>query len=317
MDAPSLWAGLVWPLLRLVCYISIGLFVANLIESLNWTHAMAKLATPLIRLGRLKDVTGASFSMAFFSGVAANTMLSESFDKGDLSKKELILSNLFNSLPTYFLHMPTMLFITMPFIGTAAFLYVGLTFVAAILRTVCIVLLGRLILPPLPEGCVVCKLNEEREKGFIAALKKTWKRFLKRIRKILLFTVPIYIGIYYLNRYGGFEWMQEFISEHLGLLSFLPPAAVGIVVFHVAAEFTAGLAAAGALLQGGGLEVREVVLALLVGNVLSSPMRAFRHQFPYYAGIFRPKMALNLIIYNQALRVASVMLIGLAYFFLG
>jgi hypothetical protein len=78
-------------------------------------------------------------------------------------------------------------------------------------------------------------------------------------------------------------------------------------------EFTAGLAAAGALIHDGGLTAHQIVLALLAGNVLSSPMRAMRHQFPYYAGIFPAGMALRLIVFNQSLRVVSVILVATAY----
>lgn len=317
MDFYTVWSGLLWPLIRLILFISLGMFIANMIEALNWTRAMGKLASPLVRLGRLKDISGASFSLAFFSGVSANSMLSESYDQGKLTKKELIFSNLFNSLPTYFLHLPTMFFITLPFIGSAAVVYVGLTLLAAFMRTAFIVLMGRFMLPKPDQACVLCLLEEDRARGFKAAAKKSWVRFKKRIKKVLLFTVPIYVAIFFLNRYGAFKALEGFLSEHVGLLSFLPPEALSIVVFHVAAEFTAGLAMAGALLDGGGLGVREVVLALLAGNVLSSPMRAFRHQFPYYAGIFKPRMALNLIVYNQTLRVCSVALVGVGYFFLG
>jgi len=103
------------------------------------------------------------------------------------------------------------------------------------------------------------------------------------------------------------------MAEHISFLSWLPPQAMGIVVFHMAAETTAGYAAAGALVQTGGLTVKELVLALLVGNILSSPVRAVRHQFPYYAGIFKPALALNLIVSNQALRAASITLVLAAY----
>lgn len=317
MDILTLWNGLGWPLIRLIIFISIGLLIANFIEALNWTRAMAKLAAPLTRVGRLKDITGASFSMAFFSGIAANSMLSEAHAKGKLNEKELVLSNMFNSLPTYFTHLPTMFFITLPFIGGAAVLYVGLTFFSAILRTLCIVLLGRFLLPPLPEGCITCVLDEERSTGLREAAKKSWVRFKKRIRRVVLYTVPIYIVLYILRQAGLFEWLEAAIAEHVGFLSFLPPEAISIVVFHVAAEFTAGLAAAGVLLDGGGLGVQEVVMALLVGNILSTPMRAFRHQFPYYAGIFAPRLALKLIVYNQILRNASVLVVAVLFYFFG
>lgn len=315
LDLPLLWNGLFFPLIRLMVFISLGLMVGNFIESLNWTRAVAKLAEPLIRTARLKDISGASFSLAFFSGVAANTMLAEAYEKGNLTRRELVFSNLFNSLPTYFLHLPTVFFITAPFIAEAAFAYVGLTAFAALLRTAFIVLLGRIMLPPLPEGCVVCLLTDEdsKQNRWRTALDKTWKRFKKRLPKIMYITTPIYTAFFLLKEFGAMDWLERFMAEHVSLLSWLEPQALGIIAFHMVGEFTAGLAAAGALISDGGLSTQQIVIALLVGNVLSSPMRAMRHQFPYYAGIFPAGMALRLIVYNQALRVISVILVAIVY----
>jgi hypothetical protein len=315
LDPHLLWNGLGWPLIRLTFFISLGLMVGNFIESLNWTRSVARLAEPLIRTARLKDISGASFSLAFFSGVAANTMLAEAYEKGDLTRRELVFSNLFNSLPTYFLHLPTVFFITAPFIAEAAFAYVGLTAFAALLRTAFIVLLGRVMLPPLPEGCVVCLLDDEEQPAnrWRTALKKTWQRFKKRLPKIMYITAPIYAGFFLLKQYGAIEWLEGFMAEHVSLLAWLEPQALSIVAFHMVGEFTAGLAAAGALISDGGLSTQQIVIALLAGNVLSSPMRAMRHQFPYYAGIFPAGMALRLIVYNQSLRVLSVLLVAVGY----
>ncbi len=311
---PTLWNGLFWPLIRLTFFISVGLFVGNLIESLHWTRHAAKIAEPLARRARLKDISAASFSMAFFSGITANTMLSEAHERGDISDRELILSNLFNSLPTYFLHLPTIFFIAAPFIGGAATIYVGLTAFAAVLRTIAITISGRYLLPPLEEGCIPCKLEEmekKRKKG--SAFKKTWKRFKKRLPKVLYLTAPIYTLFFVFKQLGMFAWLQGLMAGNVSFFSFLPPEALGIVAFHMAAEFTAGLAAAGALIADSGLTDTQVVLALMLGNVLSSPMRAFRHQFPYYAGIFKPRMAMKLILFNQVTRALTIALVGVTY----
>lgn len=311
----TLWHGLGQPLIRLVFFISLGLIVANLIESLNWTHGVARVATPLVRLGHLSETTGASFSMAFFSSVAANTMLSEAYDQGAISKRELIFANLFNSLPTFFLHLPTLFFIAAPLIKQTAFLYVGLTMSAAGIRTAVIIILGRLILTVKETNCVSCLLAQEKTK-WRSALTKTWDRFRKRINKILIFTIPIYTLIFLLNQYGLFEVIEKAISRHLSFLAWLQPQSVGIVALQLTAELAAGLAAAGALLDSGGLNSREVVLALLAGNVLSSPMRAIRHQLPFYSGIFRPRLAVELIFYNQLFRTGSIVLVAAIYYFL-
>ena len=313
LSAAVLWNGLAVPLSRLLLSVSVGLFLGTLIEALHWTRAVAKVAQPLVRLGRLKDVAGASFSLAFFSGAAANTMLAEAYEQGEITKREVTLSDLYNSLPTYFLHLPTLFFIAAPFIGPAAVLYVGLTVLAALLRTLGIVLLGRLTLPPLPDGCVACLLTDDPKWNWRAALDKTWKRFKKRLPRMVLYTVPIYVVFFFLKRWGAFDALEAAMAEHVSFLSWLPPQAMSIIVFHMAAETTAGYAAAGALVQTGGLTVKELVLALLVGNILSSPVRAIRHQFPYYAGIFKPALALNLILSNQTLRAVSIALVALGY----
>jgi hypothetical protein len=312
-----LWHDLLWPLLRLLGLLSVSLFFATLVESLNWTSRMAALFRPLLRLGNLSDIASASFTMALFSGISANTMLAEAYEQKNISKKELILANLFNSLPTYFLHLPTVSFITAPMIKGAAIIYVGLTLGAALLRTVFILVASRFILPQPVRGeeLPVAGPNGKRG-GWKAVFKKCWNRFHKRIRAIASFTVPIYIIIFWLQRAGVFMAVERWMADSFSFLSWLSPEAMGIITLQIAAEFTAGLAAAGALLEAGNMSYREIILALLVGNILSSPIRAIRHQFPYYAGIFKPKVAAELIFYNQLFRVGSLMIMGWIYFFL-
>ena len=312
----SLWHGLGWPLIRLVASVSMGLLFANFIEALNWTRGLALLARPLIRLGNLSETAGASFSTAFFSGVGSNTILAEAYDQGRLNKKELVLANLFNSLPNYFIHLPTVFFLTAPLIKMAAFLYVGLTLLAALLRTALVLVAGRFLLAPRAGGDLDAALAAHRPLTLRQAVDKAWKRFRKRIRKIILFTVPIYTCIYLLQKIGLFRWLEHMLTEHLTLLSWLDPRSFGIVAAHVAAEFAAGLAVAGALIEAGTLDARQVVLALLVGNVLASPARTFRHQYPYYAGIFSPRLAAELVFCSQAFRIGSVIAVGIGYYWI-
>ncbi len=314
MDVVLLWNELGFPLLKLILFMAIGLGFANFIEALNWTHKVAKLATPLIRLGHLSPISGASFSMAFFSGVSANSMLSEAYAAGQINKKELICSNLFNSLPTYFLHLPTLFFITAPLIKGAALIYVGLTLLAAVLRTVVTLGVARMLLPQ--RISVDAVVQKQRARSVKESLSLSWSRLCRRMKKIICFTVPIYTVIFIIQRWGGFAILEQFMADHVGFLSWLHPQSLGIIVLHLAAEFTAGLAVAGALLDSGTMEYRDIVLALLVGNVLSSPVRAVRHQLPYYTGIFPAKIALELIVYNQSFRLISIVVVSVGYYYL-
>lgn len=311
----AIWPQVILPIIRITFFITLGLFIANLIESLNWTHRLAVLARPLIRIGRLSAVTGASFSVAFFSGVSANTMLAEAFDKGQMTRKELILANLFNSLPRFFLHLPTVFFLTAPLIKMGAVLYVGLTFSAAILQTILVVLAGRLLLPANDGSCAAAPPHHGKT-GWKEAVQKSIRRLKKRIVKIMSFMIPVYLLFFLFNRYGLFTAVEGFIAEKAWFLSWLNPQSLGIVVLHVTAEFSAGLAAAGALLAANSLTIKEVVMALLVGNILSTPIRAIRHQLPYYTGIYSPQLALQLVGVSQTARAFCVILVAVVYYHL-
>ena len=251
--------------------------------------------------------------MAFFSGVSANTMLSEAYLEEKISKKELILANLFNSLPTYFLHLPTVFFITLPLLKGAAFIYIGLTLGAALLRTILIVIFSHFFLPRQKINNLQELKQPEEKRDKKQIWNRIFKRFKKRMKKIITYTVPIYIIIFFMHRIGMFRELETAMASYLSFIPWLTPQSMGIITLHIAAEFTAGLAAAGALLQEGAMSVREIVIALLIGNIISSPVRAIRHQFPYYAGIFQPKIATELIIYSQTFRVGSLIIMGAFY----
>ena len=90
----------------------------------------------------------------------------------------------------------------------------------------------------------------------------------------------------------------------------MPVEAMSIIVVSLMTEFTSGYAAAGALLKTGSLNVTQTVLALLVGNIISTPVRSFRHQMPVYMGIFNPSKGVKLMIMTQGFRVLSLMVAG-------
>lgn len=310
----DLWQSLGWPLLRILSGMAAGLLAASLLEALRWTRPLARLASPLTRLARLHPVAGAGFALAFVSPAAANGLLAASHDRGEISGRDLMLANLFNSLPAYLVHTPTIFLLTWPVLGMPAVTYVLLTLAAAAGRTAFTVLLGRCLLPPPPPGEPFSAQQEESAHGK-SALRKAWKRFLRRLPRLVCFTVPMYVLMSLLQRHGFFALAEQWMAAHLGWLSFLKPQAAGVIVLHLAAELGAALGAAGSMLQTGGLEPRDVVLALMAGNILSTPMRALRHQFPSYAGFYRPALALRLILANQGLRAASMLLVTLAYYY--
>lgn len=320
----TLLKKLLVPLVRLTLLISLGLVAGEAIEALGWTRAMAKLAAPLFRFSRLGDHCSAAFTTAFVSGVAANTLLVGYFRDDLITRRQMYMTNFINQLPAYFLHLPTTFFIVVPLTRSAGLLYFLLTFLAALLRTGLLLIYGHLFLPPLksvgdaadkaPETTPPDPLPKPSWKERTRALKQRLTgKFPRRMTRIAIWVVPIYVVVFILSATGMFDAARHWLARYV-TTTFVPMESLSVVILSFAAEFTSGFVAAGALLDAGVLTIKQTVLALVAGNILAFPMRALRHQLPRYIGIFAPKMGTELLLLGQLLRVLSLVAVAILFY---
>lgn len=307
----KLYRQLASPLLRLLIYMGAGLLVGQAIESLGWAARLGGLAAPLLRWGHLRRECGASFTAAFFSGIMANTMLITLYQEGKISRREMTLTYLLNSaLPVYLLHLPTTFFIILPLVKEAGLIYLGLTLSSAVLRTAVYLIYARFRLMAAPGGeSAAAGTVQERKEGLA---REIWGKFRQRFTRVILYTLPIYLFIFILNDGGFFKWLRDVTASHIAV-GFFPMEAASVVIFSVATEFTSGMAAAGAFLQAGTLTIHQTVLALVLGNIVATPIRALRHQLPSHMGIFSPKLGTEYLLLSQGLRLASLVLVAVPY----
>jgi hypothetical protein len=212
-------------------------------------------------------------------------------------------------LPVFLLHLPTTFFIILPLTREAGLIYLGLGLVAALLRSLGLLAYSRFRLPtPAWSPAAPPALPSERQ----TFIKDIWQKFRGRFSRIVLYTLPIYVFIFLLSEKGFFLWLREGAARWVAL-SFLPVEAASVVIFSVAAEFTSGMAAAGALLDAGALTVPQTVIALMLGSMVATPFRALRHQLPSHAGIFSPGLGGELLVLSQGLRILSLLLVLIPY----
>ena len=305
--------GLIIPLSRLLLYLGIGLFAGQAMESLGWAEKLAVPARPLMRISGLKDESGIAFVTAFASNLAANTLLMGYCREGRISQKEMTLTYLLNTgLPVFLVHLPTTFFIIAPLVKTAGLIYLGICLTAAGLKSALVLIYCRLTLDrttssgdytttPMPDPAS----KKSPRRGLVSAFKK-------RFARIVLYTAPIYVIIFLLNQLGFFEYLRTALAHSLSL-SFFPVESASVVIVTLAAEFTSGAAAAGALLDGGVLTIKQTVLALIIGTIAATPIRALRHQLPSQAGIFSPSLALKQLCLSQALRIGTIIMVAAPY----
>jgi hypothetical protein len=252
---------------------------------------------------------GAVFTTAFFSGTTSLSILMSFYQEGKLSRREITLSVLLNTFPSFFLHLPTTFFIILPLVGKAGAIYLLLTFAAALLR-LCVVLTWTHFALPKSDGYVHEKKTKEHNWKIL--LRKTGKKFKTRITRILIIVLPVYLIIVLISDMGFFLWLRQIFARGFSSL-FVPVEAMSIVVFSLVAEFTSGYAAAGAMLDAGSLNIFQTVMALLLGNIIAAPVRALRHQMPYYMGIFTPGLGIRLMLASQGFRIGSLIIAGFIY----
>jgi hypothetical protein len=309
MDFWKVWERLIGPLLKLSLLIGVGLFAALVIEAAGWTDCLSVLARPFMKWGHLSREMGSAFTTAFFSGTAALAMLATFHRDGVMSRREVTLSVLLDTFPSYFLHLPVTFFVILPLVGKAGILYLLLTFGAAVLRFGAVLLYTRLTFPATQEVL-------QRERG----MPQTWKKLLgsafqklaTRLSRILRIVVPVYMLMLILGDFGFFVWLRKTLAFGVGS-TFFPVEGVSVVILSLVAEATSGYAAAGAMLESGTLSLAQTVLALLAGQIIGIPLRALRHQLPYFMGVFSPAMGVRLMLAAQTLRLFSLGLVTLAF----
>ena len=319
---------LLFPIIRLLFFISIGLAIGQIIEILGWTKKISIIARPIFKFSKLGDKCGAAFVSAFFSGVIANSMLVNFFKENKISRMQLFLSNYLNQLPAYFLHLPTTVFIVLPLTGFAGLLYFALTFSAVLLRFIMFLLFGRFYFASQsnselkdqasiarPETRPDSKPQNIKQEPLKTGLILK-EKLIPRMIGIFIWVIPIYTFVFMLNAYEIFDLLNNIVSNKIST-SIIPVESLTVVVISFAAEFTSGFAAAGALMEAGVLSTKETVIALLLGNIIAFPIRALRHQIPRYLGIFSPKMGLALLLTGQGFRIFSLIIVGSIYYMVG
>jgi hypothetical protein len=302
---------LVHPLVRLLCYLAAGLLIGQTVEALGWTRWLARLVSPLTRWGHLSDDSAGPFVASFVSGIVANTMLMGLFQETRITRRELVITYMVNNgLPIFLVHLPTTFVIAVSMAGGAGLVYLSITLTAACCRSIAALVYGRCKLPPPPYHRAV--IPDQLPPSRRAQISSIARAFRSRFVRLVLFTVPIYILVMLLNKWGLFAWLRVTTSQWVATDVF-PIEAGGVVIFALAAEFSSGMAAAGALMAEGALSVKQAAIALILGTIVATPVRAIRHQLPTHAGIFNLSLGSELLLLSQAARITSLLIVTAAY----
>ncbi len=283
-----------------------GVILGKVMEERRWTRFFRALTRPILKTAHLPPSCEGALVTSLVSGYAGDALLSLHYKEGELSTDQVILSSMILNLPLFLSFVPLLVGIVYPLMGWVGLVYIGCQILASSGLMVTAMAIGRLKLPP-----EVWEITLEEANNTMPPVLESLKRALKSgatiTFRIMLITAPVMGIVFYLVNVGFFERLQNALATHL-VFPGLPPAALTVSAAH-AFHIAGGAAVAGSLLQTELITSKEAVLAMLIGNAVGTPFRSLRLNFPRYAALYPPKLALAIILTSQGIRMVMVLII--------
>ncbi len=313
-----------WPrkgflLLELSLFIALGVVLAQVLEVSGVVRYLAIIAWPLTKLGKLEKQTAPAFLMAFQSGAIANSMLVSSRGDGSIDARELYTSVFVVSCLSLFAHLPTYVLPIGSVLGVEATVALfGVRLVAITMEILLVLIVSRFAVHPwlanrkqagsstiMPEQLAAA--DESRRKAEARIQRRggfwvtVWKRSRRTLTRLLLYLIPTYAVMAILEYSGFFRWLTK-AAPGLFQFSFLPAEST-VVIPAQAMSLYNGAAVAANFVDSGSITVQQAVLTILIGSMVTAPIRTMKHALPTYLAVLGPRAGLVMAVSAQILRI--------------
>ncbi len=297
----ALMYALYW-VARIVPVIAIGVLATSFAVNIGLMKKFDRLIKPLSSKANISTLSALSVVTCTFSTTAGYSMLSDGLNEKMISEREVIATTVISSFPSILSHFFTFFIpVVIPILGlTTGSIYVCIVGFAAFLKTCFGIFLARIWLkstyfssrPQLSDP--VRNPAEDKKSALNKSAKSTYK-LLKRIVPTMFITLFLVSAAMELNLFDSFSTILEPLTNILGLKS--------EVVLISATEIVntySGLILAGSLLDKGLITTKGVLIALLLGTVVSFSTRFVKHSLPLHVSLFGPKLGSKTVAVNAA-----------------
>jgi hypothetical protein len=292
-------------LIKIVPVIAIGIFAANLAVNLGLMRKFDGLIKPLSTKAKISGTSALAVVTCTFSSTAGYSMLSEGLDNKRIYEKEVIATSLISYFPGILSHLFTFFIpVVIPILGvTTGITYVVLRGFVALLKTCLGIFLARLWLndastlsnypqPLIPDSTIA--ITADRKQALDKSVSVTY-RMLKRIVPVMFITLFLVSVAMELGVFQSFSEILEPITTILGLES-----GIALISATEIVNTYSGMIIAGSFLDEGMISVNGVLIALMLGNVISFSTRFMKHSLPLHVSLFGPKLGGKIVTINGA-----------------
>ena len=309
--------ALYW-LFRVVPVVATGIFATSFAVNLGLMKKFSRLVEPLSSKAKISAVSALAVVTCTFSTTAGYSMLVDGLNKKVVSEQEVVATTLISSFPSILSHLFTFFIpVVIPILGlTTGAIYVCLVGLVALLKSCFGVFLARLWHSANPESSKSKLPNPQtpnpktpkpptpkpptpkpptsnlKQEALNKSARSTYK-MLKRVVPTMFVTLFLVSVAEELGLFESFSAVLQPLTSVLGLES----EVVLISATDVVNSYS-GLILAGSLLEGGRVTTRGVLVALLLGNVVSFSARFAKHSLPLHFSLFGPRLGSRTVAVN-------------------
>lgn len=307
MIVPVIYASLIYALswmAKIVPVIAIGIIATSFAVHIGLMRKLDRVITPLSRRANISTVSALSVVTCTFSTSAGYAMLVDGLNEDVISDREVIATTLISSFPSILSHLFSFFIpVVIPLLGfITGSIYVCLVGLVAFLKTCFGIVLARLWLNEVSPGeyrFAADNAPVETPRRALSKSARSASKMLARIVPTMFVTLFLVSVAMHLNLFESFSSLLEPLTTILGLES--------EVVLISATEIVntySGLILAGSLLDEGLITTRGVLIALLLGNVLSLSTKFVKHSLPLHVSLFGPTLGSKTVAINAATTLA-------------
>jgi len=274
----------------------ISLFGIELLMQKGLMRYLKPIGKPVARIANLPSESAVCFLSAIGSMIAAHTIAAGYYEDRKMTKKELILTGVLNTVPFHFKETLTyQLPIVLPLLGIRlCLIYIAAFWLTGVIKLFYVIAWGRLFIPktdrsddafslnecdPMDPDCVPRTLKE--------VLKDTWNTRKKMFIRMITLLVSVTFLVQILLESGLLSWFETLIVPLTTFFNL--PASVVVPISAYTFSPTVGITSMSNLLNQVIVTPYQAIVSLMAGSLLMIPVTRLRRTLPRYTSIYGVK----------------------------
>jgi len=320
-------------LIRTTILMAAGVIVANIAMESNLLASLARPIGLLTRASKLPESCTASIFACMISPAAGKSALSEFYRRGEVGKRETILTILISTFPVvlgeslFRVQAPIAVVLLGPVVGGTYFL---LNLFSSFIQSFSALLYSRLRMRPegpngngtagsasvtIIENIDVVEASHEVSEGRKSfrldrdAVMTGLSKSVPALRKSIPMVVATMILMDLLMSHGAIDGLAAAFTPFLRALG-LPGECVAPLAMQFV-HFSAGYASVAALMEAGAITSKQAIITLIVGSMGVITMIYVKYSISMYLalfGRFGAKIALVSYLFSMAAKVVTIFL---------